>query len=312
MPDGQDLTEVNAVRRFNRFYTARIGVLEKRLLQTPYSLTEARVLYELAHRAPCAAVDIGDALGLDAGYLSRLLRRFEDRGLITRTAAGDDGRRQSLALTPAGHEAFTLLDRRSGDAVAGMLADLLPEARARLVGAMAGIAAILDPRAERAAVLVRSHRPGDVGWVIQRHAVLYHEEYGWDGTFEALVAEIGARFIRNFDSAREHCWIAEHKGERVGSVFLVKESETVGRLRMLLVEPAARGLGIGRRLVEECLRFARLARYRKVTLWTNDNLHTARRIYESAGFRLVGEEPHHSFGHDLIGQTWDLDLTTTP
>jgi DNA-binding MarR family transcriptional regulator/N-acetylglutamate synthase-like GNAT family acetyltransferase len=304
----QQSSPVARVRSFNRFYTALIGVLERKLLHSPFSLTEARVLYELAHRDPSVATEIGADLGLDSGYLSRILRRFEQQGLILRRAASGDGRRQDVTLTEAGREAFAALDLRSSEDVAAMISALTAERQERLVKAMAEIEILLNPRARAEAFVIRDHRPGDVGWVVQRHGALYAEEYGWDSSFEAMVAEIAAKFLREFDPARERCWIAEREGERVGSVFLVRENADVARLRLLLVEPSVRGHGLGRRLVEECLRFARQTGYRRVTLWTNANLHAARRIYETCGFRLVAEEPHHSFGKDLVGQTWEKEL----
>jgi len=304
-----DTGGVAALRRFNRFYTRQIGVLRQKLLDTRYSLAEARVLYELAHREQPTATELGQALQLDAGYLSRMLRGFEQAGLLRRRAAPEDARRSLLSLSAAGRKAVTELEARSDAVAAALLGSLDPAQRPRLLRAMATIEQLLEPAAAPPRPwLLRSHRPGDMGWIVHRHGVLYAREYGWDESFEALVAEIAAGFVRRYDPAREHCWLAEREGEILGSVFLVKESGTVARLRLLLVEPAARGLGIGRRLVEECIRFARQAGYRKLTLWTNDVLVSARRIYEAAGFRLVKEEPHHSFGKDLVGQTWELKL----
>lgn len=297
---------VEALRRFNRFYTRQIGVLHEGLLNSPFSLAEARVLYELAHRQTPTATELGKDLGLDAGYLSRILRRFAKDGLLVKAASKTDGRQALLSLTAEGRAAFAPLDRRSRGEIGEMLGKLPPREQARLIDAMRTIENSLgEPPAP---YLLRPHRPGDIGWVIHRHAALYAEEYGWDEGFEALVAEIGAKFIRDFDAKRERCWIAEREGDIVGSVFLVKHSASVAKLRLLLVEPAARGLGIGHRLVEECIRFARHIGYRQLTLWTNDILVAARRIYEAAGFRLVQEEKHHSFGHDLVGQNWELDL----
>lgn len=300
---------IDAVRRFNRFYTRQIGVLRNGLLRSPFSLTEARILYELAHRERPTATEIGKALGLDAGYLSRILRGFERRGLVEKTASEADGRQNLLSLTAQGREAFGELNARSNEEVAAMLRGLPAREQDRLVEAMHAIEGLLGARPEpKVPYLLRPHRPGDMGWVVHRHGVLYAQEYGWDERFEALVAEIVAEFIRNYDPKRERCWIAERDGEIVGSVFLVRHSETVAKLRLLLVEPRARGLGIGSRLVEECIRFAEETGYRKITLWTNSVLHAARRIYQAAGFCLVREEPHHSFGHDLVGQTWELTL----
>ena len=299
---------VAAVRRFTRFYTRQIGVLHEGLLDSPFSLAEARVLYELAHRETPTAAELGKDLGLDAGYLSRILRGFAKDGLLARTPSREDGRQSLLALTAKGRKAFAPLDRRSRDEVGAMLADLAPAEQARLIEAMRTVETLLGRETAPPAYVLRPHRPGDIGWVIHRHAALYAEEYGWDGSFEALVAEIGAKFVREFDARRERCWIAERDGEIVRSVFLVKQSDAVAKLRLLIVEPAARGLGIGHRLVDECIRFARQTGYRQITLWTNDILVAARRIYEAAGFCLVEEERHHSFGHDLVGQYWALDL----
>ncbi len=309
MTTQSDTAGVAAMRRFNRFYTRQIGVLRQKLLDSPYSLAEARVLYELAHREQPTATELSQALRLDPGYLSRMLRGFEQDGLLRRQAAPEDARRSLLALTASGRRAVAELESRSDAEAADLLGALDPAQRPRLLQAMDAIEQLLEPAAAAPLPwLLRSHRPGDMGWIVHRHGLLYAREYGWDETFEALVAEIAAGFVRHYDPAREHCWLAEREGEILGSVFLVKESKTVARLRLLLVEPAARGLGIGRRLVEECIRFARQAGYRKLTLWTNDVLVSARRIYEAAGFRLVAEEKHRSFGQDLVGQTWELKL----
>ncbi len=300
---------VAEVRRFNRFYTRTIGVLGEGLSRSPFSLTEGRVLYELAHRDPAAAAELADDLGLDPGYLSRILRRFREQGLLDRTPSGTDGRRSLLRLTAAGREAFAALDAGTRGEVGALLGGLSEDAQLRLVKAMGAVVELLGGGpAPGGTCVLRPPEAGDLGWVVWRHGVLYAREYGWDARFEALVAEIVAGFGRGHDPAREHCWIAEVDGRPVGSVFLVKQSDEVAKLRLLLVDPAARGLGIGRRLVEACVAFAREAGYRVVTLWTNDVLCAARRIYEEAGFRLVHEEPHHSFGHDLVGQTWELEL----
>jgi len=300
---------VAAVRRFNRFYTKQIGLLHEHLLRSPFSLTAARVLYELAHHATTAATELGRELGLDAGYLSRMLRRFQILGLLDRKPSQSDGRQSVLSLTPRGRQAFAKLNRDSHHDIGALLRKLAQPEQQRLVAAMHTIEGLLGAGPEHAAPSVlRRHRAGDMGWVIQRHGALYAREYGWGEEFEALVADIVAKFIRHYDPKRERCWIAELDGENVGSVFCVRKTEAVARLRLLLVEPRARGLGIGKRLVEQCVRFARNVGYRKLTLWTNDVLHAARRIYEQTGFRLVHEEPHRSFGHDLVGQTWDLDL----
>lgn len=300
---------IDTVRRFNRFYTRRIGILRDGLLGSPFSLAEARMLYEIAQREGPTAAELGRELNLDQGYLSRLVRRLERGGLVARTRSDADGRRSHLALTARGRRAFATLNARSNEEVAGML-EALPDAAQRgLVSALATVEAVLEagPQAGVPYVL-RPHQPGDIGWVIGRHGALYAREYGWDETFEAFVAEIAARFVRNFDPKRERCWVAEREGRNVGAVFLVRKSATVAQLRMLIVEPEARGLGIGRRLVDECERFARQAGYRKVVLWTNRGLDAARHIYEEAGYRLVREEPHRSFGRDLVGQYWELKL----
>ena len=300
---------VEAVRRFNRFYTQQIGVLQERLLRSPFSLTEVRVLYELAHREKLTATELGKELGLDGGYLSRILRGFEKRGLIAKTASETDGRHRHLGLTDQGRVAFAPLNARSDDEVAAMLSKLSAAQQSRLVEAMHTVEGLLGAPSERKALyLIRLHQPGDMGWVVHRHGALYAQEYGWDEQFEALVAGIVAKFIQHFDPKHERCWIAEKDGEIVGSVFLVKISKTVAKLRLLLVEPKERGQGLGTRLVDECLRFARQMGYRKIILWTNSILDAARHIYEKTGFRLVHEARHHSFGHDLIGETWELKL----
>jgi DNA-binding MarR family transcriptional regulator/GNAT superfamily N-acetyltransferase len=309
MADGGFEDRIAAVRRFNRFYTQRIGVLREGLLDSPFSLTQSRVLYELAHRPPLTASELARDLALDAGYLSRILRGFEADRLVARTPSEADGRQSFIALTPAGRDAFAPLDSRSRAEIGTLLAPLSEPQQRRLVEAMATIATLLGGApAAKEPYLLRPHRPGDMGWVVHRHGVLYAEEYGWDETFEALVAEVVAGFIRNFDPKRERCWIAEKDGAIVGSVFLVRKSDEVAKLRLLYVEPGARGLGLGRRLVEECLRFARSAGYRRITLWTNSILLPARRIYETTGFSLVASEPHRSFGHDLVGETWERAL----
>jgi DNA-binding MarR family transcriptional regulator/predicted N-acetyltransferase YhbS len=311
MADSNLAARIEAVRAFNRFYTQRIGVLEDGYLDSPFSLAQARVLYELAHRDEPTAGALAKDLALDPGYLSRILRGFALDGLLARQRSPRDGRQRLLTLTAQGRAVFAPLEEASRAQVRAML-DALPEGKQRrLTAAMREVRDLLEDGAAPAVpYLLRPHRPGDMGWVVQCHGILYAQEYGWDETFEGLVAEIVAAFIRNEDPRRERCWIAEREGENVGSVFLVTHPERpdVAKLRLLLVAPAARGRGIGRRLVEECLRFARQAGYHTVTLWTNDVLVSARRIYEAAGFRLVAEEPHHSFGHDLVGQTWELAL----
>ena len=309
MTDNAFDERVAAVRRFNRFYTPRIGLLEEGYLKSPFSLSEARVLYELVHRERTMASELGRDLGLDAGYLSRILRRFEKQKFLVRSTGEADGRQRHLTLTAKGRSAFAPLGRRSREDIGAMLGGLPGPEQGRLVDAMRTIEQLLGARSEpRVPYLLRSHRPGDMGWVVHRHGVLYAEEYGFDERFEALVAEIAARFIHRFDARREHCWIAEREGANVGSVFLVRRSTTVAQLRLLLVEPSTRGLGIGARLVDECIRFARQKGYRKITLWTNSVLVAARHIYEKAGFRLTASERHRSFGQALIGETWDLRL----
>ena len=301
--------QVGAVRRFNRFYTPQVGLLQEGYLDSPFSLTQVRVMYELAHANGTTAAELAGRLSLDRGYLSRMLRGFTEVGLVEQQPSPTDGRRRILSLTDHGRSVFDPLDRRSHDDVAALLRDLSSEDRRRLVAAMDAIEEILGERSERPVPYVlRPPRPGDLGWIVQRHGVIYAEEYGWDETFEGLVAEIVAGFARQHDPKRERCWIAEVDGENVGSVFCVRKSDDVAQLRLLLVEARARGLGIGRRLVDECIGFARLARYRTLTLWTNDVLVAARHIYEDAGFTLVEEERHRSFGHDLVGQNWELTL----
>jgi DNA-binding MarR family transcriptional regulator/N-acetylglutamate synthase-like GNAT family acetyltransferase len=301
---------VETVRRFNRFYTQQIGVLHEGLLESPFSLTEVRVLYELANRQQPTATDLSKDLGLDAGYLSRILRSFEERGLLKRTQSEADGRQSLLMLTALGRKTFAPLNARSHENVAAMLERLSSNEQSSLIEAMHTIERLLSvaPENQPLSYILRPHYPGDMGWIVHRHGVLYSQEYGWDERFEALVAQVAASFVENFDPKRERCWIAERDGEIVGSVMLVKKSKTVAKLRLLLVEPKARGLGIGKRLVEECVRFARQAGYRKITLWTQSVLGAARHIYKEVGFELVHEEPHHSFGHDLMAETWELKL----
>ena len=300
---------VEAVRRFNRFYTQKIGALREGLLDSPFSLAEVRVLYELCQRKDPTASELAKDLALDAGYLSRILRSFTKRGLIARRPSVSDNRRTHLSLTKKGQRTFAPLNARSQNDVADVIANLSPTDQSRLIAAMTTIERLLGPKSEsKVPYIIRLHQNGDMGWIIHRHGSLYAQEYRWDEQFEGLVAEIVAKFIRSHDPKRERCWIAEKDGEIVGSVFLVQRSKTVGQLRLLLVEPSARGLGIGARLVDECIRFARQAGYRKITLWTNDVLHAARHIYQQAGFQLIHEGPHHSFGHDLVEQTWELVL----
>lgn len=300
---------VEAVRRFNRFYTQRIGVLDEGLLRTPFSLTEARVVYELAQREPATATALGQALGLDAGYLSRIVRSFEERGVVERTPSPTDGRQWLLALTDEGRRAFARLDAESRRQIGAMLDALPDDGQRRLVEAFATIETLLGERGrERAPYLLRPHQSGDMGWVVQRHGVLYSREYGWDERFEALVARIAADFIDHFDPKRERCWIAERDGRNVGSIFCVHRSDEVAKLRLLIVDPSARGLGIGGRLVRECIDFARQVRYRRMVLWTQTELVSARRIYAAEGFRITNTEVHDTFGMELTSETWEMDL----
>jgi DNA-binding MarR family transcriptional regulator/GNAT superfamily N-acetyltransferase len=324
------------VRAFNRDYTRRIGVLSEGLLDSPYSLTEVRVMYEIAHREAVTAGELAQDLELDKGYLSRILKRFEAKKLLARNAAPEDARRQYLRLTPAGMRVFTPIELRTQEQVRTLLAGLDEPRRAAVLKAMDVIQQALVgesavPAVEREAPVVesvrpavesalsvvekpaapltlRAHAPGDMGWVIQRHGEIYHQEYGWNEEFEALVAEIAAEFIRKRDAGRERCWIAEHAVRRVGCIFLVAKDATTAKLRLLLVEPDTRGLGVGRTLVAECVRFARECGYKKIVLWTQDNLSAARRIYRKAGFVKTGQEPHRSFGRDLVAETWELEL----
>jgi len=300
--------QVDMIRAFNRFYTRKIGVIDG-TASSPFSLAEARVLYELAHREQPTATDIRKELGLDAGYMSRILREFERRKLVTRVRSKTDERQKFLSLTARGRRAFAPLDERSNRDVAAMLEALSPAARKQLVDAAQSMRGLLGDKPEsKVPYLLRQHQPGDMGWIVHRQAILYAEEYGWDETYEALAAEIVAQFIKNYDPKRERCWIAEKDGVRVGAVFVAKASDEVVKLRLLHVEAEARGLGIGKRLVDECVRFARQAGYQKMTLWTQSNLHAARHLYKQAGFRIVREEQHHSFGKDLTAETWELDL----
>ena len=302
---------IDEVRRFNRFYTSRIGVLDEGLLDSPFSLTEVRVLYEIAHRDGATAARLADDLGIDRGYLSRMLRRFETQGLLRRTASAEDARARLLGLSAKGRRTFSALNARQESEIAALLAPLTPAQQQRVVSAMTEIQGVLDASGSvtaRSPWILRPPVPGDLGWVVHRHGALYAQEYGYDEHFEALVAEIVAEFVKNLDPARERCWIAERTGEIAGSVFLVRKSQTVAKLRLLYVEPVARGLGIGARLVDECIRFARQVGYRRLTLWTQSELISARRIYESAGFKRVAEKPHRSYGKDLVAETWELRL----
>ena len=302
---------VAAVRHFNRFYTRQIGVLRDGLLQTQFSLTEVRVLYEIANHEHPSASELARDLALDPGYLSRLLRGFTIRGLIERLPDSRDRRQSRLRLTVKGAETFAALNARQNQEVAAMLKGIPNSELSRLLKSMRSIEGVLARNSQnsRAPYLLRSHRPGDMGWVVQRHGELYWQDYGYDERFESLVAEIVARFVQHFEPKREHCWIAERDGENLGCIFLVKKSKTVAKLRLLLVEPSARGLGIGGRLVSECVRFARQAGYKKITLWTQSELHAARHLYEEAGFQLVKKAPHQSWSRsDLVAEVWDLKL----
>ena len=304
--------DVQAFRHFNRMYTRLIGTLDEGLLSTEYNLAEARVIYELATRAEPRAKVIAQVLGMDQGYLSRILTKLENSGLVKRKVSKEDNRAADLFLTKAGKTAFGTLDARSEEQARSVIEGLLLSDRAQLIRSMRTIENILVKGDKKAPpYILRLHRPGDMGWVVHRQAILYAEEYGWDGTFEALVSRIVADFVTNFEPKRERCWIADIAGQAVGHIFLVKHPDhpNTAKLRLLLVEPSARGKGLGHALVNECIRFARVSGYQKITLWTQSILVAAHQIYERAGFRLVKEEPHHSFGKDLIGQTWELDLT---
>lgn len=310
LPPAAAAEHVAVVRRFNRFYTRQIGLLDEGLLNSPFSLTQVRTLYELAHREHATAVELCRDLGLDAGYLSRILASFQKAGLIEKQDSPKDARQTLLRLTKNGRKAFEPLNARSDQQVGTMLDRLSPAKQDSLIQAMRTIESHLSPESNRlTAYVLRQPRPGDMGWVVYRHGILYWREYHYDERFEALVAEIVAGFIKNLDPARERCWIAEKDGENVGTVFLVKKSATVAKLRLLLVEPSVRGLGLGQRLVAECVRFARDAGYKKILLWTQSELAAARRIYQGAGFELVQEEKHRSWSRtDLVAETWELKL----
>jgi DNA-binding MarR family transcriptional regulator/GNAT superfamily N-acetyltransferase len=306
------MCEVAIFRRFNRMYTRFIGTLNEGLLNSEFSLAEARVLYELAMRAAPKAGEIAEELGMDAGYLSRLLAKFERDGLLKRKASEQDGRYADIVLTGRGRSAFKKLNALSEEQARTVLEGLPPSAQTQLIDCMRAIEGILSKSdARRVPYLLRPHRVGDMGWVVYREGLGYAEQYGWDETFEALVARIVDQFVTNFDPNRERCWIAEMDGENVGHIFLVKhpEESDTAKLRLLFVEPSARGMGLGDALVKECIRFARTAGYKKVVLWTQSILVAAHRIYERAGFRLVDESPHSSFGKNLVGQMWELRLT---
>ncbi|HWI39713.1 MAG TPA: helix-turn-helix domain-containing GNAT family N-acetyltransferase [Burkholderiales bacterium] len=300
------MSRVDAVRRFNRFYTRRIGVLTDDYLGSAFPLPQARVLYELGERGECTASQLCADLDLDAGYLSRLVAGLRRQGLVAAEAPSEDRRRRHLTLTPKGRKAFATLDESSRRAMGEMLAPLAPPHRDKLVQAMSAVQSVLESRPGN--ITLRAHRPGDIGWVISRHGKVYDDEYRWGLGFEALVGEIGAKFLREFDAKRERAWIAQMDGEPVGSVFVVKQSATVAKLRLLLVEPHARGYGVGRRLVRQCIDFSRQAGYRKLVLWTQSNLTAARALYAALGFRKVKSQPHREFGVPLTGEYWELNL----
>jgi DNA-binding MarR family transcriptional regulator/GNAT superfamily N-acetyltransferase len=311
MPVSASLSrQTEAVRNFNRFYTRQIGLLDEGLLASPFTLTQARVLFELGTRKSVTASEIGELLGLDAGYLSRMVQGFMTQGLLTRQPSKEDGRQWLLSLTNEGRKAFRELDRMSHRLTESHLSRLSEPGRQRLLASMQEVQRLLSSTNDSNKAVVRPHRIGDIGWAIERHGQLYADEFGWNGEFEALVATLFAQFASKHDPAKERMWVAEVDGERVGCVFVVRNADdpTAAQLRCLLVDPKARGLGIGKRLVDKCIRFAREAGYSKMLLWTNDILVSARRIYQAAGFSLVSEEPHHSFGHDLVGQMWERPL----
>ena len=298
-------SDIALVRAFNRDYTRRIGVLREALHGSPYSLTEARVMYEIAHRPGVTAAELALDLDLDRGYLSRILKRFTTQRLLLQAAASEDGRRRHLSLTGDGKRRFADLDRQSEQQAAAMLSGLSVAQRHSLLNGMQSMQRALRGSAAEPAVVYRAHRPGDMGWVVERHGTLYCQEYGWDESFEALVAGIAGDFVRNLDPRRERCWIAERDGRRLGCVFLVAGDAGTAKLRLLLVEPDARGLGVGRHLVTGCVEFARASGYRSVVLWTQECLSAARHLYQQTGFRKVASEAHHSFGHDLVAETWE-------
>ncbi|SFO62333.1 transcriptional regulator, MarR family with acetyltransferase activity [Variovorax sp. OK605] len=305
-----DPAAVKAIRQFNRFYTSRIGALDP-YLGSPMSLTDVRVLYELAHRETAVASEIGRDLGLDAGYMSRILRRFETEGWLTREPHPRDARQSVLRLTGSGHAAFAPLQQKSREEAAALLAPLAPAQREQLVQAMGTMQSLLDPEAPPArpqAAVLRDPAPGDIGWVVQQHGEIYAREYGWNSQFEALVAGIASEFLLKFQPEWERCWIAELNGERVGAIFVVRKSATVAQLRMLILASGARGLGLGGKLVEECIAFARLKGYKKMVLWTNSCLLAARGIYAKRGFKLMESQPHEGYGKSLVGETWELKL----
>ena len=304
-----DRSHIQSVRQFNRFYTRRIGLLQESWLQSPYTLTEVRVLYELWARKRATAAELCRDLGLDAGYLSRMMRKFEDQALVARVRSPKDKRQSFVSLTAKGRKTFAPLERRQIEEVGAMLKSVAAPDRPRLLEAMGVIQQALNGAVPSLGYRLRSHRPGDMGWVVHRHGVLYSREWGYDERFEALVAGIVSEFVENFDPERERCWIAERNGEMLGSIFLVRKSDTVAKLRLLLVESAARGMGIGKRLVNECVNFARSAGYKKIVLWTQSELAAARHLYEQAGFQLVSTKKHSSWSReDLVAESWELKL----
>lgn len=310
-PNSELLADVAVLRRFNRFYTREAGLIEPKHLHTDVSLPEARILYELAHRERSQPADLIRDLGIDAGQLSRTLQALEQRKLVSRKVSSADKRQIDITLTAKGRTQFAELDKRSQQFAVDIIANLPGERRAELIDAMGRIEGALASSAvaaSRPAVVLRTHRPGDIGWIVSRNGALYAQEYGWSIDYEALAAEIAGQFIKNYDAVHERCWVAEVGGKPVGSVMLVNAGNSVGKLRLLLVEPSARGLGVGRALVAECIRTAREMGYTSMTLWTQSILLAARGIYRQAGFRMVDEKPHHSFGHDLIGETWEMSL----
>jgi DNA-binding MarR family transcriptional regulator/GNAT superfamily N-acetyltransferase len=300
--------QVGLVRAFNRDYTRRIGVLREGLLDSRFTLTELRVMYELAHRSGSTAAELADGLDLDRGYLSRLLKHFERSGWLRRTTSSSDGRRQHLTLTAAGRALVKPLEHRANHEVRRMFAPLDSQRVQSVLDAMQVIQTSLGDTPATQKLRFRSHRAGDMGWLIARHGELYASEYGWNQEFEALVAQIAAGFVQNFDASRDRCWIAERAGKRLGCIFLVAEDADTAKLRLLLVEPDARGLGLGRELISRCVHFAREGNYRRITLWTQQTLTAARHLYQQAGFVKVSEQPHHSFGADLVGETWEFRL----
>ena len=312
-PAQEDMTtQVQAIREFNRFFTQRIGVLDESLLASDFTLTQARVLFEIGTRKTCTAGDLVAVLGLDPGYLSRILQEFAHSSLVTRKQSADDGRRTNLFLTRKGQKAFAELDDRSRRCIGELIAPLSAPQRARLLRSMRILQETLSPASSsrEPTVTIRQYRVGDVGWAIERHGQLYADEYGWNEEFEALVAKLFAKFATEHDSASEQFWVAEVDGVRAGCVFVVRSDKdtNAAQLRCLLVDPKGRGFGVGRRLVDQCIRFSRSAGYRRIILWTNDILVSARRIYEAAGFTLIETAPHRSFGHDLVGQFWAREL----